>query len=295
MSIYTLFTRSCLLALVSIQHVAYSITSTTSKNLPLPASLANKPVQYLRVKQLPNWSCGYNALYNACRIEQLIGLPNKHTESHYFNRVCQPYALTYDHGPMSSSSNVTLTALAPQLGLQKLTCLYIDNANTIRPLGLSITCGFSYQDSPQTREHKKQKAIHARSQEYLNKLVQDFNTTPQPTCKHFICNIDTARGRHWVLVSVTKNNKGERQLYVCDNMNSPITAYSQMEKYLHYIYNLFNVHTLHNAPVTQKPSLPIPVHPVQLALFKQQHARRRKAKTRKLLAQYKLYKTYGNK
>jgi len=272
---------------MSIQSFAYSFTN---KYLPLPASLADKPVQYLRVKQIPNWSCGYNALYNACCVEQFIGQPNKHTQLEYFNNICQPYTYNHNKKPMGSSSNRTLEALASQLNLQKLTCLAIENDHTIKPLirNVRFNYEFLHNDSPQIREYKADRALKAKLQGYLNKLAQDFNNAPQSSCMHFICNIDTARGKHWVLVSITKNSKGERLLYVCDNMNSPITEHSQMKRYITYLHKLFNLNN--TTPVIQKPT--VPVHPMQLELYKQQNMRKRKAKIYKSLAQYQAYKQY---
>lgn len=303
MSTNNLLSRLCLFALVSIQSLAYSFTN---KYLPLPASVAGQHVHYLRVKQIPKWSCGYNALYNACCIEDYIGLPNSNTELTSFSAVCLPYIQAHGHGPMQGSSNKTLEKLAPKLGLQQLACLHMRN-NTIESL-IPVWYRFSYSDSPERQtqiiEHTKQ----TKYQNYINKLVKDFEQAQQPCCVHFICNISTARGRHWVLVSVVKDRDGNKALYICDNMNSPITEHSQMKQYISYLYKLFSTGNTAapNQPDIQhiqKPSehVTYTTQPTEKAkkLKKQKRSRKslkhgvskaKKARICKLLLGYKLYK-----
>ena len=212
--------------------------SLCAEQLPLPKSLASKSIVHARVRQLNNWSCGYNALYNACALEQQAGLDNSCSNRSHFESVCSTYVRAKRLDPHGATYNATLTDLAPQLKLENLCCLTFGKQNDIIPLFDSST-RINHKQSASRAEVDRLmgQAKKQRGVSYFDTLKQKMAAKDR-CCLHFICNIDEGV-KHWILVSVIKKSAKDVVLYICDNMNGRITDQSQIKRYIDYLYAVY--------------------------------------------------------
>ncbi|MBA3953824.1 hypothetical protein H0X48_00685 [Candidatus Dependentiae bacterium] len=225
--------------MIKIISMLLVVSSVGAEQLSLPQSLASKPIVHLKVRQLDNWSCGYNALYNACLAEQRAGLNNSSSILSHFELLCSSYLRSKRANPQEASSNTTLTDLADKLKLENLCCLYLDKHNTVEPFfdtPTSIT--FKYGLSQREKDQLMEKTKKQRGVTLFKELKQKF-IAQKLCCMHFICNVQEDSIKHWVLVSLVKKSPSDVMLYICDNMNRKITERSQIKKYIDYLYNFF--------------------------------------------------------
>ncbi len=208
----------------------------------LPSSLQNKPIYYKAVKQIDDLSCGYNALYNACKLEQHFGRANKHSKLTAFKAVCFPYLREIGENPRAASSNLILSELANRVTLQKFGFLSLNEHNKIEPL-LSESIQVSWQghlskanlDALFVAERQKQ------AQRFMTSLKHELAKASGPHFIHFVCQVNAKGEEHGILLSVVKNSKGALALYIHDNMNSPIEERSSIKKYIDYVCKEFNI------------------------------------------------------
>lgn len=214
-----------------------STQTTQNETWPLPASLENKNIYYEHIPHVKGWSCGFNCLINAARIELREGLEQKHSEMVNFEAVCRPYATTNKIKTTDGASNRMLVELAPMLDLQPTTFLDIIDGNIsyYNPAPVQII-GVNSDDQDVITQKLKE-AYHQRTLEHLAQLKKSLYADDKLCIYHFLCHI-VSKQEHVILISLVRNNEGMKW-YVRDNMNKEITPDGQVKTYLEYLSNYF--------------------------------------------------------
>lgn len=228
-----------------IQPVASCSSCTTSVNLPLPQSLAAKPITYELVKQIDGFSCGYNVLFNACNLETRFGKFNCHSNLTNFSNCVVAHLSSKGIHPAATSSGVILEPLAVLLNLQNFTYLMFHKDNPMA-YKTPVLCGntsFSYQLGATEEEISRlmDAAVIKRATDRFDNLALQLDAASGLFFMHFGCNVVSLGTKHLVLVSIVKNANGERAMYIFDNMNQPINQDSQIMVYIDYLRNKFGI------------------------------------------------------
>lgn len=205
---------------------------------PLPKTLENKNIFYEHVPHVKGWSCGFNCLINAARIEQREGIEQKHSQMEHFEAVCKPYATANKIKTTDGASNRMLVELAPMLNLQTSTFLdIVDGAiSYYNPAPVEIIGANS--DNPDAITQALKEAYHKRTLEHLAELKKALYADEKVCIYHFLCHI-VSKQEHVMLISLVRNAEGLKW-YVRDNMNKEITPDGQVKIYLEYLSNYFS-------------------------------------------------------
>ncbi len=215
-------------------------TSAYSRTLSLPLSLSKKPIYHLWSNQLEGWSCGYNVLWNACKLEHKFNKPTIYTNPVYFRKTCTRYLKIKKIQPHKATDNVLLHTLAAQLGLTNFTYMIIDFKGRIVPVFLTPTAvthpvGLSKIAVNQLLQN----ALYIRQETYMQHLKKQFISARTPFLLHFACHHTVGGINHVTLISAVKTAHNKRLLIVCDNLNTPIIQSKALQKYLTYFCDLF--------------------------------------------------------
>lgn len=221
---------------------ASTISSAFGTYLPLPKSVQSKAVYHVKAYQLDKWSCGYNALFNACNIEQYLTKSNKFSNYPLFNHFCSAYLKSKKMDPSKASNNRTLEELAKHLKLQKFQYLVEDKAKGVHPLISGVRISYPAGLPKAKIAIKLQEAKNKKEQEKI-KEIKDYlkKNKGKICCAHFVCHIVALGGPHGILITLVQNKQGDRALYVYDNMNLSIHENSLTKKYINYLCKEFNV------------------------------------------------------
>ena len=96
-------------------------TISCAEHLSLPRSVSSNAVYYIRTKQLRDFSCGYNVLFNAANFEHLCGFTNGAHRYHIFKDKVMPYLRSHGWHPKAKSRNHMTEYLAQnKLNLQHI-------------------------------------------------------------------------------------------------------------------------------------------------------------------------------
>ncbi len=220
---------------------AFSCSSMQDPNHTLPRALQNKPIFHEKVEQIQGWSCGYNALYNACKLEQKFGRDNIHSQLWAFEAVGSAFLHDIDAIPTNASTNVMLEGLAKQLQLQRFCCLRINEQDQVQPI-MSEGVRIRYRGNATPAEIKKmlKNAQERQSDEQMELLKAELDSATGLHFIHFVCHVIVEGSEHFVLLSVVKNDD-TLSLHICDNLNSSIYETSAMKYYIDYISLYFNI------------------------------------------------------
>lgn len=212
-----------------------------SQYLQLPDSLKNKEIYYIKVKQLESWSCGYNALFNACKLEQKFGNANKFSDYNNFNSTCSNYINKINQKPKGASSNKILEDLSKVLDLKMFYYLTFNERREIVPLFTTPT-HITYPSGTSKSEvkHLMLQAIKDRETALINALKKELDQNKNKLrFLHFGCHLDSSGEGHAILISLVQNVNGKRVIYICDNLNSKIDEKSQAKLYIDFINKSF--------------------------------------------------------
>jgi hypothetical protein len=211
-------------------------------NLPLPASISTKPVYYEKVEQLKDMSCGYNALFNACKIEKRLGRDNLNNDFNRFKNICLSYLKTIGRDPKASATNNILEDLGKQLGLQRIHYLNIDNKNNIMPVFSTPIKVTYFAGTPKQEVNRLlEEAMKKRVDNLWISLKREMDRSSNTFFIHFLCHMIVDGEGHAILASVVKNSQGRKALYIFDNMNNSITEYSPQKKYIDHLCSKLNI------------------------------------------------------
>lgn len=215
------------------------------RRLPLPASLSGLPIYYEEVDQIDGMSCGYNALYNACRLETQLGKANPASDLDYFTTLCLPYLNGIKADPENFSDNEMLENLACLLKLQNFRYLHLYKDHVI-PAGM-IEYQVPHRATQADIERAIDRAYIGRATLIYNELIQAINAARGSFFIHFVCHVKSRGVGHAVLISLVKDINGGKSMYIHDNMNAYITEHCDIMRYINLICTKFGIQA-HSAP-----------------------------------------------
>jgi hypothetical protein len=203
--------------------------------LPLPTSFSTMPVYYHKVQQLNNWSCGYNVLYNACKIEERYGHLNENATPSLFMKNCSVELRRRGiHDTRAALRTDIAESLASQLGLENFHTLLI-KYNKVTPLISSV----EYCPAQQTAEQaylERCCTLIESLKEKINKPVDD-----KPIFIHFLCCVQSENVPHGTLISLVKKTDGEIAIHIADSLNDPIHENSEMQHMISSVCKEFDI------------------------------------------------------
>lgn len=217
---------------------------------PLPRSIASKAVYYVKSQQLDDFSCSYNALFNACNIDYRSGLSNKFFDYRLFSGASLAYAKSHGLNPKGATSTKSTDDLAVNyLGMKNLCNLGFEG-NKIIPFR-DVHSQIWYSGKPSKAEIKEMhnREYERQRNEFMDGIKKQLDAAAGLTrVMHFICTVHDASDRrdrnsgHAILVSLVQNSSG-RALYIFDNMNGRIAENSDIMKFIHYLLAKYSIST----------------------------------------------------
>ncbi len=217
------------------------------QGIPLPPSLQNKPIYHVYAPQLNGYSCGYNALFNICRLEA-----NRYSNFSEFSLLINDFLAKYNQrhsplGPLDGSSYPMMYAIARRrMKLNNVYHLSFNENNELRIAfckGLNVRVAYA-AGTPQhvVNEMLKQKFLQRsrqRTRRCINVLKKRLATMPEGKL-HFLCQVFETDW-HTVLVSIVKRADGMKAVYIADNLNRPYSDQSGIVRYIKFICAAFNI------------------------------------------------------
>lgn len=224
---------------------AVSFFTLQADFLDLPRSYSYKAVYHIKVRQLDEFCCGYNALFNACNFEKSSEIHQPYSDYASFKGLCMSYLSTQGLHPKSSVSNETLNILAGKeyLNLQPTCFLQFNKEKKVVPYIATPT--EIVHDARLSKQEVKRmlNEAHGRREQEVLKKIQTRLATSNARCEviHFICSIDVVKGKgHAVLITLTQNRNG-RALYIFDNLNAKIDERSQTKRFIDFLCSTFTI------------------------------------------------------
>lgn len=208
------------------------VNFSKARFLSLPHKYKDWNVYHVSVLQLPEWSCGYNALYNAANFENHLNLKNSSADYKNFSKICLSYLNIINCKSLESSSHDTMLKLAKDLSLSKH--YYIDCRIANR--------SFLAKINPFRRDSKKSQPValdQTGFKKSLNKVRQEVynyfvSKKGKLACVHFICGV-FSRTNHAILATLVKAADGTLAVFIFDNTNAKITEKSDVNHFLDYL------------------------------------------------------------
>lgn len=222
--------------------------------LELPRSVNGSAIYHIKTQQLDDYCCGYNALFNACNMENCCGIPNKASDYMIFDKVCRQYVQQEGLNPHDSVGNRTLDALHKLLGMQTL-CQLSFYKQKIVPI-FSTPTPYTYFEGTSDREIERisEAAIEKRSQEFLTQLKSGLERNGvYKGIIHFICIVKARGEDHGILITLVQNQTG-CGLYIFDNLNIKIDDRSETRQYIDFLCKMFYVSPKHQFKGPQLPA-----------------------------------------
>lgn len=226
----------------SFIHTVLAAHILTAYNLPLPSSLQHKPIHYEQVVQINDWSCGYNVLYNAARLEKRLGFNQKHADLNAFKAICAPYVSQCGTTPKCSSSNKMLDTLAGRLQLQPFSYLHVSKQRKVdyvssKKVRVSYKCGASESEINRLFDE----AFKKQTTQRMDHLKAHINAPQNKRAVvHFAGQVISRGTNHVILLSVVKDGT-QKAMYISDNMNATIKESSEAKIYIDYIAKEFGI------------------------------------------------------
>lgn len=224
--------------LLCINAIVYCATS----EIPMLPSLSGHAVYQIKVKQLHEFSCGYNALFNGCNVEQWCGYSNRMSEFSRFRQACYDFASVHNIRRKSSLDNKQIEQLASQLGMRTIIHFHIDTYNRVAPLiteevRVTYTKGTSRAAIDRMLEAEMARQQVAHVQAVKNDLEK---ASVFPHIVHCMCIVQVDGTSHGILATIIKNQTG-KGLYIFDNLNKKITESSQIRQCITHLINEFSI------------------------------------------------------
>ncbi len=214
--------------------------------IPLPVSIASKAVFHPQVLQIPGFCCGYNALFNACNLEDWCGFTNCYSDYTVFRELCLGYLNHKAINPHEGVTPKTLDLLSKK-GLELRNCCFLSldhkENRTVEVILFSDTVIFTRRDTPEAEIQDMLKATrNSRMSESLETIKKRLEQSKKSLeIVQFPCGFRTSRGTgHGILISLVQNRTG-RGLYVFDNMNEKIDDASPVKRFIDFLCTEFGV------------------------------------------------------
>jgi hypothetical protein len=212
-----------------------------ARYLPLPSSFGSRAIYHVEAHQINTWSCGYNALFNACNLEHFLGVSNKYRDFAKFSQLCTAFLQRVSKKKRDGISNVEIEGLALSLGLGKVYYLSPDQKGEVVPLLESstfITVPASMSSAQANR--LLEQAVKKREQALYSAIHQKLKVQ-KDVCVHFVCHVRARREDHCILLSLVQKKGKDRALYIFDNLNGKVTDRSYIKPYIDFISKTFQV------------------------------------------------------
>ncbi len=211
--------------------------------IQLPPSLTSKAIYHVKAQEISEFCCAYNALYNACNLEELCGFPNCFSDYSLFSETCLSFLIPQRINPKDGAVPPTLNVIQQRLGLRNCCFLQLDicKNRAVEVLQFLDTViiyeGREYHDMIRIKEIN---AIRA----FLAPLKKKFDESMKSSeIAHFICSFQMLLPtfeRHAILLSLVQNQTG-RGLYIFDNTNAKIEESSPAKWFVDFLCDTFAV------------------------------------------------------
>lgn len=219
----------------------FFVVDNVAYPLALPRSLQGKPVYYEHSDQIPNWSCGYNVLYNACLLEKKFGFMQQHADLGAFKTICTPYLERMGKRSDESSSNKMLDELAKRLRLQLFSYLHINKNGQVEYISSeAVRISYPKGSSKAHIDQLFQQAYKKQSDDRMRYLKSHIHAYGNCSIAHFACQVVSRGVDHAILLSVVKEGL-QLKLYIYDNMNALISEYSDTKQYIDFLMKEFMI------------------------------------------------------
>ncbi len=216
-------------------------SSLQAKYLSLPPSISSKAIYHIETHQIDEWSCGYNALFNTCNLEQLIGLDNPCSNFGKFKEICTAFIEKKKRKPTDAMFNQEFEDLPYKLKLSRAQYLGLDEIGNVRPdLDESISMQLTSTMSQREIDDYLNKKQQIKENALILSLQREFSNNSD-YCIHFFCHVIIDSIGHCFVISLVQKGSTNRALYIFDNLNSPITESSDSKKYINFLCTTFGI------------------------------------------------------
>ncbi len=220
----------------------------TAIELPLPESISSKAVYHVKTYQLNEVCCGYNALFNACNIEDWCGLANIYSNYEIFRDACMGYLGHRKINPKAGVDCDTLNLLAEGHLKTRNICNLDIIENKVTPTFLVFSQAVvSNVPSPSCTNldiiviSAIEAEIMRQKQVFFEEIDKHLMNGEGPyDLIHFICIVEVRGVWHAVLLTVVQNNTG-RGLYIFDNCNERIEEDSASKRYIDFLCEALHI------------------------------------------------------
>jgi len=204
-----------------------------AQQLPVPKEFSSQATYYYRTKQLDNFSCGYNALFNALNFGQCCGFTTQYHRYEYFEPMVLSYTREQGLNPKHTSYNKDTEHLAQDLGLEYFYHLHRDSKTRQVALLFTGRVSITYPKyTPQSEVDRRMADAVAQKRKGILEGITAYLRSVDTAVVHFLCYLKSARGEsHAILISLHQNKTG-RGLYIFDNLNEPIYEATLFIEYL---------------------------------------------------------------
>lgn len=209
--------------------------------MPLPTSINSKAIYHVEAHQLDKWSCGYNALFNACNLEQAIGLDNPCSKFEKFSEICTAFIQRKKRKSTDAMSSSEFEDLPYKLKLSRAQYLGLDKTGNVKPdldedVYIRATPGMSGSEIEDSLTKEKKR----REEALIQSLQREFGNNDD-YCMHFFCHVIADDSGHGILITLVQKDRFNRALYIFDNLNMPITEDSENKKYIDFLCTIFGI------------------------------------------------------
>lgn len=221
--------------------VLITYLSRAAEELPLPRSLSSKAVYYVKTKQLNDFSCGYNALFNAANFESHCGFTNHVYRYEAFSQKILPYLRSQGLDPKKASYSYDTEHLAREV-LDLMPFFHLQkNKNTIELMLSEKTTVSHIKGASRAQIDRLLESAVAKKRKQRIDSLKNYLEKEREAVIHFICYVKTLKGGdHIVLLSLHQNASG-RGLYLFDNINESVTEASDIRAFIEYLCVTFSI------------------------------------------------------
>jgi len=213
--------------------------------IELPSNLSKFAIFHIKTLQLDNLCCGYNDLYYAYNIENI--LVNKTPDIKKFLSIIRLNKYKEDSSivPLDDYSMISsdhLLKLSKILGLKN--CIYLTKSK--RGNIIATNCKeIRLQFSAKTSRYDIENAFEKEKNLISYNIIKQFNSILDKSrncCIHFFSHIESYSNDadHVILLTIFKF-KGFKLLLIFDNLNKKIKFGDQSYRYIEYIIKNFKI------------------------------------------------------
>ncbi len=231
------------LAAAVLNSSLYSVSAyRESAYLQVPQSLSPKAVYYIKSTQLNDFSCSFNALFNALNLGQVCRVKSPYSFYDLFRETCSAFCYEHRIKPKGAVSTAKTSKLARDYLRMKNVCNLGIRKGKIHVFFETATRYYvPYGAGQHAIEAAEDNALQSRGDTSLRKIREAFDSRFGRTLvMHFICTVDTEEGGHAILVTLIQNKTG-RGLYIFDNMNRAFQERSQLKQFVQFLCTEFGV------------------------------------------------------